>query len=238
MKLKQMQVSILAVLLLAGAMAVSAWAQDQQAPKVKIPESGVPQIMTIEGEYIRAAYNNEGYVILGYKLANNSVGQPWILLEVGVTMRKGAPNYKMLRSAVSLETPDGKTVPLPTNEEFQAANLMALENRAKVIRDSINYFPGGAVQPCRIGFFAELTNSRTTSYDQVELSWDRACVGRLYFPVAGGIQHGQYWLNMKFEQTLIRVPFKILTKDEQKVLKKNYKSIKKQVEEAFDPKKN
>jgi hypothetical protein len=37
MKLKQIQVSILAVLLLAGAMAASAWAQDQQAPKVKIP---------------------------------------------------------------------------------------------------------------------------------------------------------------------------------------------------------
>jgi hypothetical protein len=35
----------------------------------------------------------------------------------------------------------------------------------------------------------------------------------------------------------VRVPFRILTKDEEKLLDKNYKSIEKQVEEAFAPKK-
>ena len=35
----------------------------------------------------------------------------------------------------------------------------------------------------------------------------------------------------------IRVPFRILTKDEEKFLDKNYKDIKKQVDEAFKPKK-
>jgi len=35
----------------------------------------------------------------------------------------------------------------------------------------------------------------------------------------------------------LRVPFRILTKDEQKLLSKNFKSIKKQVDEAFRPKK-
>ena len=40
----------------------------QEPPKVKIPEPGVPQIMTIEGRYVRAAYNNEGYAILGYRV--------------------------------------------------------------------------------------------------------------------------------------------------------------------------
>ena len=37
-------------------------AQDQ--PKVKIPDAGVPEVMTMEGKFVRAAYNNEGYVIL------------------------------------------------------------------------------------------------------------------------------------------------------------------------------
>jgi len=35
----------------------------------------------------------------------------------------------------------------------------------------------------------------------------------------------------------VRVPFRILTKDEEKTLDKNYKSIEKQVKEAFAPKK-
>ena len=58
-------------------------AQTQEPPKVKIPKPGVPQIMTMEGKFVRAAYNNEGYVILGYQLANRSVGEEWMLLEVG-----------------------------------------------------------------------------------------------------------------------------------------------------------
>ena len=42
---------------------------------------------------------------------------------------------------------------------------------------------------------------------------------------------------MKFQNSLVRVPFRILTKDEEKLLSKNYKSIDKQVKEAFKPKK-
>ena len=57
-----------------------------QAPMVKIPKPGVPQIMTIEGKFVRAAYNNEGYAILGYQLANISIGEEWMLLEFGTTV--------------------------------------------------------------------------------------------------------------------------------------------------------
>ena len=42
---------------------------------------------------------------------------------------------------------------------------------------------------------------------------------------------------MKFKDSLVRVPFRILTKDEDKLLDKNYKSIEKQVDDAFRPKK-
>jgi hypothetical protein len=73
-------------------------------------------------------------------------------------------------------------------------------------------------------------------WDQVELSNTRACLGRLYFHIPGGIAYGQYWLNVKFEKSLVRVPFRILTKEEEKLLSKNYKDISKQVKEAFKKK--
>ena len=223
-------------LCIAGALTTVAVAQSKQAPQVKMPEPGVPQIMTMEGRYVRAAYNNEGYVILGYQVANLSVGEPWILLEVGATLLGNTKSYDLKRDAVSLSTPDGKTVPLPSNEDFQKANLAALENRANVTRDSINYFPPDAHQACRIGFFAEL-RQRAMAWDQVEMSTQRACLGRLYFPVAGGITYGQHFLNVKFAGSVIRVPFRILTKDEQKLLDKNFNDIQKQVKDAFAPKK-
>ena len=71
------------------------------------------------------------------------------------------------------------------------------------------------------------------AYYGLELSTTRACLGRLDFRVPGGIAYGQHWLNVKFEKSLVRVPFRILTKDEEKFVDKNYKSIKKQVEDAF-----
>ena len=234
MNKRHTRILVLAVIALASAMAVHVLAQGQQPPKVKIPEPGVPQVMSIEGAFVRAAYNNEGYVILGYRLANTSVGEPWMLLDVGMTLRERVANQTLTRAAVSLETPDGQTVPLPSNQDFQKANLQALERRSQITNDSINYFPPLASQACRVGFFAELAQ-RAMSYDEVELSPTRRCLGKLYFPIPGGIKYGQYWLNVKFGKSLIRVPLRILTKDEEKLLNKNFKSIQKQVEEAFAP---
>jgi hypothetical protein len=224
-------------------MAMQPWAAPgyglgPQAPTVKIPQPGVAEIMTLEGTFVRVAYNNEGYAIIGYRLANLSIGEEWMLLEFGTTVLDRTPNYTMTREALSLDTPDGKTLPLAPVDDYRAANLAALQNRERVARDSINYFPPGATQACRIGFFSELHN-RARSWDQVELSNTRGCVGRLFFKVPGGIQYGQHWLNVKFEKSLVRVPFRILTKDEEKLLNKNYGNIRKQVQDAFrKPKKS
>jgi hypothetical protein len=206
--------------------------QARQAPQVQIPQPGVPEILTMEGKFVRAAYNNEGYVILGYQVANRSVGEEWILLEVGMTLLGKTPDFTLTRGALSLETPDGKTLPLPSITEHREGNTQALQNRAKVQRDSINYFPPTANRACAITFFPDLS-SRALPRDQVELSRSRACLGRLYFRVPGGIAYGQHWLNVKFENSLVRVPFRVLTEDEEKLLSKNYKDISKQVEDAF-----
>src|SRR4030095_14650871 len=52
--------------------------------------------------------------ILGYQASNRSVGDEWMLLEVGMTVLDNVPDYRMTREGLSLETPDGKTLPLAT----------------------------------------------------------------------------------------------------------------------------
>ncbi|HEY6615698.1 MAG TPA: hypothetical protein VIZ32_14305, partial [Vicinamibacterales bacterium] len=76
-------------------------AQTQEKPIVQIPQPGVPQIITMEGKFVRAAYNNEGYVILGYQASNRSVGEEWMLLEVGMTVLDKVPDYRLTREALS-----------------------------------------------------------------------------------------------------------------------------------------
>jgi hypothetical protein len=224
------------VFVFAAGPVVAPVAAQKQEPKITVPDAGVPQIMTMDGRYVRAAYNNEGYTILGYRLANMSIGEEWMLLEVGVALRESSPDYTLKRGDVSLTVPDGTTVPLPSVAEFRHLDTSALKARERVQRDSINYFPPNAYQSCAIQFFPDL-DQNVMPFDDVGLTNHRACVGRFYFKVPGGIKYGQHYLNVKFAESTVRVPFRILTKDEEKELNKHYNDIKKQVDEAFRPKK-
>ena len=122
--------------------------KQKKKPEVAIPRPGIPQIMTIEGAYVRAAYNDEGYVILGYRAANNSIGDESMLRDRR-DASGGPADYKLVRDAVTLDAPASPTIPLASVEDFRAANLTALRKRNEVMHDSINYFPPMASQACR-----------------------------------------------------------------------------------------
>ena len=209
------------------------------AQDIKKPEPTVPEIFTLTGEFVRIAYNNEGYVTLGYRVANDSVADDWMLLEIGVTMRAPTKAQKMTRDSLSLLLPDGSTIGLATQKEFaEAGHLPALNQRGNMIRDSSNYFPVNVDKPCVIGFFSDPTSrARSIAFDEVELSSNRACMGRIFFKVPGTIQTGQHFLLVKFDNSMIEVPFRILTKAEEKEFKKNWKSLKKEHDAEYKEKK-
>ena len=228
--------SVFTGLAVVGLAAVASVHARGQQP-VQIPQPGVPQIMTLEGKFVRAAYNNEGYVILGYQIANRTIGETWIMLDVGIALMEKTEDYTLKRESFSLDTPDG-TLPLPSIAEYRDASsiVQPLQNRLKVQRDSINYFPPWVSGANRLGFFSDL-GSRAMPWDQAEVSKSRACLGQLYFHVPGGTKFGQYWLNIKFAQSVVRVPFRLLTEEEEKTLGKNFGDIKKQVDATFRKKK-
>ena len=208
----------------------SALAQQPPPPlsDLKAPQPTVPEIYTLMGEFVRVAYNNEGYVVLGYRVANRSVGEEWMLLDAGITVRKGAKDATITRGAISLKTPDGKTIPLATQKEYaDALYLKSLNRMAQTIRDSISYFPLDAHKPCPMQFFGGGGTGSPMSYDQFEVNYQRACAGKLFFKIPGGIQTGQHWLVVKFPSGEVQVPFRILTKDEEKVAHEKWEEFKK-----------
>jgi hypothetical protein len=206
-----------------------------QAPQVTPPKPTVPEIFTLMGQYVRVAYNNQGFVTLGYRPVQESIGEEWMLLEVGLTMRAPAKDFTLKREHLSVKTPDGKTIGLATQKEYaEAGYLRALNMRTKVMRDSINYFPVDAHRGCTMQFFANVgMGGPQLAYDQVELSSNRGCVGRLYFHVPGGIKVGQHWLVVNFGESVVEVPFRTLTKEEAKLLEKSWEDIKKAHEDSL-----
>jgi len=222
--------SVLAVATAAVAVTVSVAAQ-QKSP-LPLPDPKNPQITTLEDQYVRVAYNNEGYVILGYRLTQELQGKEWVRIEMGTTLREGMQRYSLKRSDITLDTPDNKHLSLPTNEEFRQVDLRALENQARVVNDSINYFPPTVRGSQPLSFFTE-PNAGQRAYETVDIDSTRSVIGRLFFKIPGGLQFGQHFLNVQFANSKVRVPFRIFTKDEAKIMQKNWKDIKKQVEDAF-----
>ena len=204
-------------------------AAPQDPAQVKAPTPTVPEIFTLMGQFVRIAYNSQGFATLGYRAAQESIGEEWMLLEVGLTMRSPAKNFTLKREHLAIKTPDGSTIGLATQKEYaQAGYLRALNQRMRVMRDSINYFPVEANRPCSIQFFANLGQpGPQLAYDQVELSSTRGCLGRLYFHVPGGIKVGQHWLTVNFGESEVQVPFRVLTKEEAKAFSKSWDDIKK-----------
>jgi hypothetical protein len=229
-------VAVLAGALLLGGEALAA-AQQQE---VVAPQPTVPQIFTLAGQFVRIAYNNQGFVTMGYQVAQRSQGEEWLMLEVGLTMRSPAKDFTMKRENFTVKTPDGTIVPLATQKDYATAGyLPAIRNRAKVVRDSINYFPVEASRGCAMSFFANTGEAgRQIAFDEVELSSTRGCVGRLYFKIPGGIKVGQYWLLVNFGESEVQVPFRILTKEEEKQFKESWQDIKEAHDASYTKKKN
>jgi len=115
------------------------------------------------------------------------------------------------------------------------ADLRALNQRTRMIRDSINYFPVEASRPCAVQFFADLSGGGPRlAFDEVELSSTRGCLGRLYFHVPGGIKVGQHWLHVDFSASEVQVPFRVVTPEEEKLLDKKWQDFKKQLDASYE----
>jgi hypothetical protein len=234
------------ILTVIGTPAVTAQEPDNTAP---VPT--VPGISTIQGLYTIIAYNSEGWVTLGYRRANDWQGQKWLMLEVGLTLRCPAEDQTLRRSSFTLELPDGSTVPLPTQEEFLEAKQLGemafmppsadLSSRSELPtavlriqqpRDTIDYFPVEADQPCVFRFFSGFmttTTLRTLPDDEFKISYRHGCGGYLFFklPEEKVTVPGQYWLSVDFAGSQVQVPFRIMTKEERKYFRKNAEDLKK-----------
>jgi hypothetical protein len=195
------------------------------------PEDGQDRAyLAFPGEYVRHVATDQMVVNLGYRTANASVGQEWLMVEVSMTVLPGH-NMTLTRDAFWLTTPDGSRVDLASQEQFNkgSGEVRALDARANISRDSLNYVPKRATMACRIGFFSDTsTPERGLTYTQFSMGPDSYCVGRLYFVIPDGIQYGQHYLNIQIPERIVKVPFRIMTKEELKEAKAMVKQWEKE----------
>lgn len=201
-----------------------ALAEDETAAQAK-------EQIAVEGTFIRVAANNEGYVVVAYRTANEAVGEEYALVRVGMTLMDDKGTQTITRDDIKLVTPDGQVLPLMTQGEAEKATgeLAMLTKRAAMDTDSVNYFPRTVDRRCGLNFFAAIATPRANvAYDQVDVSSHEACVGVLYFHVPGGIEYGNYNLDVHFENSIVKVPMEIMNKDREKEFTKQWREALKE----------
>jgi hypothetical protein len=199
------------------------------SPGLFAGEKPAGQTVVIEGKFIRRAVTEEGVVVVGFKTATFSVGEQWLLLEIAMTTRSGH-EATIARDAVTLTDPSGSTFPLASQEAFRGGDgkIRSLDKRANMQRDKLNYLPAEANLTVRLGFFADPSNRvRGLLRDEIQLVPSQGAFGRFYFLIPEGIQYGDHLLNVPFKESVIQVPFRIMTGDEQKEFSKLWKQMQK-----------
>jgi hypothetical protein len=157
------------------------------------------------GKYILREKVSTAEVVLGYKWADNAIGNEWLILELAMTSPRGE-SAKFERENIWVRTPAGVQVPVASQRAFNEAysSLRSQISQANVMRDPMDYFPPNRL-PCTIDFF--VAPGEGVSFDQVSVNDRRACQGKLFFYVPGGTASGRYVLGMDLTEDEIRIPF-------------------------------
>jgi len=159
------------------------------------------------GRFILRQKGPEIDTVLAFRHAASSIGNEWLLLEVALSSPTGASGT-VKREDVWVRTPDGTKIPAASQKLFGQAfrELRADIEAANVKRDPMDYFPPNR-RPCSVQFFVEPGSG--VAFDEVILNDRRACEGRLFFRVPGGIDPGRWTFGIDLEESNVRIPFNL-----------------------------
>ena len=141
--------------------------------------------------------------VIGYRYASQNLGDEWLILDFAVTA-VGDP-VEIQRSRIFVRPPGGDAVYLPSQEEFATAygSLRSTITRAAVAADPLDYFKPR--RECDLKFFAE--PGVELVFPQTWVDDRRVCSERLFFPIPGGVQAGNWVFGVDLTESKVRIPF-------------------------------
>ena len=143
-------------------------------------------------------------VALSYRFAKSNPAGNWLMLD---TVMTGVAPIEIPRTAISVRTPDGRVMPLASQQEFGKAypELAASIMRANAFREPMGYLIPRRVR--RMEYFSE--PGRHLVFASVWLDEWHNTYGRLYFQLPGGVHKGSYALLIALPESQVTIPFTI-----------------------------
>jgi hypothetical protein len=145
-------------------------------------------------------------VALGYFQAARSLGDEWLILAVEFTSSGGSGRTIVDRSAIMVIAPDGRRLPLASQDEFRehfSEFRVTLERSLRSLPILGRY--DRSQMPCDRWFLASPFGG--FPFDEVPVSAFQVCSGPLVFRVSGGIQPGRWRMIIDLEESRVDLPF-------------------------------
>lgn len=143
---------------------------------------------------------------VGFNDARRHLGDPWLILAAELSGAHGNPT--VFREAISVRTPDGRQLPLISQDGFRAgygAHRMRIERALADLPRLLRF--DDLQRPCDRWFLAGPFES--FAFDRVYLNPFAACTGPLVFEVPGGLQPGRWRLLVELEESRADIPFEL-----------------------------
>ncbi len=144
-------------------------------------------------------------VVVSNRFARYNPEGKWLFLDTVMTAT--AAPLEVPRSAIAVRTPEGVTVPLATQAEFEKhySELASANARANVVREPLGYLIPQRVRPMRL--FAP--NGIGVVWESAWLDSFHNSYGRLYFRLPNGVHRGEYELLIHLGDSDVAIPFTV-----------------------------
>ena len=190
---------IITVLFLIGSVACSSSSSKDKSKKGNVPE------VVQHSDYWVFYRGPEGNVEVNYRLAERSLGNELLLLELAIT--GGNRTIDVTLDDIRVRTPQGYTIPPLTNTEFRSVygSIRLTLQKPDAWAGPSQKFTG-VRRPCG-RWFVVPPGERAPGSTNLRISPSDICFGPLAFQVPAGVQPGQWLLTVDLEEGQARVPF-------------------------------
>lgn len=167
------------------------------------------------GRTINQYKDDKVQVAISAKYASAHLGEPWIFIDTWISAF-GKP-FKILREDVTLVTPDGTRLNLPSQKAMAQGirDVAWLMKKATVSREPMMAYFVGREKDERLGFFA--VPGEDIVFDEVTVNYFTVTHGDLFFHVKNGVfGPGKYRLEIYNKDADVRLPFEMPPAEKEK----------------------
>lgn len=145
--------------------------------------------------------------MLVHPSGKKSLGEEWLVLAAEVTGARDGGGVIVNRDAISLRTPDGRRLPLISQDEFRSnyPRFMIPVERTLAYLPLLDRHAFSREVPCSRWFL--VSPPALQAFDEVPLSSSQICSGPLVFRVPGGVQPGRWRLIIELQESRADVSF-------------------------------